>query len=122
MHIWVGIDVAKQVHWATAVDEAGEVRIDRAVPNSPAAIEALIADLKALNGEVVIGLDVIGGIAGLVTAMLAAAGFRLVHVPGLAVNRARQATTGARPRAIRRMLASSPISCGCAGIYGLILQ
>jgi transposase len=94
MHIWVGIDVAKQVHWATAIDEAGEVRIDRAVPNNPAAIEALVADLKALNGEVVIGLDVIGGIAGLVTAMLAAAGFRLVHVPGLAVNRARQATTG----------------------------
>ena len=41
-----------------------------------------------------IGLDVVGGIAGLAEAMLAEAGFALVHVPGLAVNRARQGTVG----------------------------
>ena len=41
-----------------------------------------------------VGLDVVGGIAGLAEAMLAEAGFRLVHVPGLAVNRARQGTAG----------------------------
>ena len=39
-------------------------------------------------------MDVIGGIAGLAEAMLAEAGFALVHVPGLAVNRARQGTVG----------------------------
>jgi transposase len=94
MRLAVGIDVAKEVHWATAVDEAGEVRLDRRVPNEPAALEALIGALRALEGEVTIGLDVVGGIAGLAQAMLAAAGFRLVHVPGLAVNRARQGTTG----------------------------
>jgi hypothetical protein len=47
-----------------------------------------------LGGEPVIGLDVVGGIAGLAEAMLGAAGFRLVHVSGLAVNRARQGTSG----------------------------
>ena len=36
----------------------------------------------------------VGGIAGLAQAMLGAAGFRLVHVSGLAVNRARQGTPG----------------------------
>jgi len=41
-----------------------------------------------------VGLDVVGGIAGLVEAMLADAGLALVHVPGLAVNRARQGTVG----------------------------
>ena len=41
-----------------------------------------------------IGLDVVGGIAGLAEAMLGVAGFRLVHVSGLAVNRARQGMTG----------------------------
>ena len=41
-----------------------------------------------------IGLDVVGGIAGLAEAMLAEAGFPLVHVPGLAVNRARQGAVG----------------------------
>jgi hypothetical protein len=57
------------------------------------AIAALIDELTAL-GPVRIGLDVVGGIAGLAEAMLAEAGFPLVHVPGLAVNRARQGTVG----------------------------
>ena len=47
-----------------------------------------------MRGTVRIGLDVIGGIAGLAQAMLAEAGFALVHVPGIAVNRARQGTVG----------------------------
>ena len=66
----------------------------RKLDNTPAAIAALIAELKTLEGEITIGLDVVGGIAGLAEAMLAAAGLRLVHVPGLAVNRARQGTRG----------------------------
>ena len=94
MPIAVGIDVAKEVHWVSAVDDQGEIRIDRKLDNTPAAIAALIAELKTLEGEITIGLDVVGGIAGLAEAMLAAAGLRLVHVPGLAVNRARQGTRG----------------------------
>ena len=50
--------------------------------------------MPTLRGSVRIGLDVIGGIAGLAEAMLAEAGFTLVHVPGMAVNRARQGTVG----------------------------
>jgi transposase len=94
MGIWVGIDVAKHVHWATAVDDVGQVVWDQRVPNEPAALQELIAALQGLGGDPVIGLDVVGGIATLAEAMLLAAGFRLVHVPGLAVNRARQGTTG----------------------------
>lgn len=94
MRVSVGIDIAKEVHWVTAIDDYGEIRLDHRLDNTPAAIAALIGELQALEGEVVIGLDMVGGIAGLAAAMLAAAGFRLVHVPGLAVNRARQGTTG----------------------------
>jgi transposase len=94
MRVAVGIDVAKTAHWVTAIDDAGTVLIDRSVANEPDAIEELVAELRSLEGEVTIGLDVVGGIAGLTEAMLAAASFRLVHVPGLAVNRARQGTTG----------------------------
>jgi transposase len=94
MRVWVGIDVAKEIHWATAVDDVGEVLLDRRVTNDPASIQTLVADLTALHGELTIGLDVLGGIAGLLQAMLAVACFHLVHVPGLAVNRARQGTTG----------------------------
>jgi transposase len=94
MRISVGIDIAKEVHWVTAIDHEGVVRIDRKLENTPAAIASLIDELKQLGGTVRIGLDVVGGIAALAEAMLAAAGFALVHVPGLAVNRARQGTVG----------------------------
>jgi transposase len=94
MRVSVGIDIAKEAHWITAIDADGVVRIDRKLANTPSAIAALLDELGRLGGSVRIGLDVIGGIAGLVEAMLAEAGFALVHVPGLAVNRARQGTTG----------------------------
>jgi len=94
MRISVGIDIAKEVHWVTAIDHEGVGRIDRKLDNTPAAIASLIDELKQLGGTVRIGLDVVGGIARLAEAMLADAGFALVHVPGLAVNRARQGTVG----------------------------
>jgi transposase len=94
MRVSVGIDVAKEVHWATAVDDMGEVLLDRPVPNGPAAIEALVAELRALGGELTVGLDVVGGIAGLLQATLAEAGLRLLYVSGLTVNRAREGTMG----------------------------
>ena len=94
MRISVGIDIAKEVHWVTAVDADGVVRLDRKLPNTPTDIAALIEELVSLGGAIRVGLDVVGGIAGLAEAMLAAAGLVLVHVPGLAVNRARQGTSG----------------------------
>jgi transposase len=94
MRISVGIDIAKEVHWVTAMDGDGVVQLDRKLENTPAAVAGLIEELRGLCGTVRIGLDVVGGIAGLVEAMLAEAGFALVHVPGLAVNRARRGTVG----------------------------
>lgn len=94
MRINVGIDIAKEVHWVTAIDADGVVQIDRKLLNTPTDIASLADQLGALGGTVRIGLDVVGGIAGLAEAMLATAGFSLVHVPGLAVNRARQGTVG----------------------------
>lgn len=94
MRISVGIDIAKEMHWVTAISPDGEVLIDRKLLNTPTDLAALVGQLAALDGVVRIGLDVIGGIAGLAEAMLAEAGFALVHVPGLAVNRARQGSVG----------------------------
>ena len=94
MHISVGIDIAKEMHWVTAIDSDGVIRLDHKLENTPTAIAGLIAELTRLGGSVRIGLDIVGGIAGLVEAMLAEAGFTLLHVPGLAVNRARQGTVG----------------------------
>jgi transposase len=99
MQISVGIDVAKEFHWAAAVDERGAELLSRRVDNEPAAVQTLLDELEQLRLEhgavsVRVGIDVVGGIASLLTAMLTESGFPLVHVPGLAVNRARQGTTG----------------------------
>jgi len=94
MRICVGIDAAKTVHWAVAIDEGGRVVLDRAVENDPRAIDALVAELRRLGGEVLIGLDVVGSFARFLEAMLLAEGFALVHTPGIAVNRAGQGFAG----------------------------
>jgi len=78
MRISVGIDIAKEIHWVTAIDADGIVRIDRKLLTTPSDIAALADELTALHGTVRIGLDVIGGIAGLAEAMLAQAGFAFV--------------------------------------------
>src|SRR5262249_7475319 len=82
---------------ASGVDERGGERLSRRVDNDPAAIESLIDELERLrleHGSVAVGIDVLGGIASLLAAMFAEVGVALVHVPGLAVDRARQGTSG----------------------------
>jgi len=94
MAICIGIDAAKVVHWVVGIDDGGRVVLDRAVENNPADIDALIADLRALGGDVVIGIDVVGSFARFIEASLLAEGFALVHTPGIAVNRAGQGFAG----------------------------
>lgn len=98
MPVAVGVDVAKEFHWATALDKpSGDELLSQRVDNDPASIETLIERLLQLqdeHGPVTIAIDIVGGIASLLSAMLTEQGFALVHVPGLAVNRARQGTTG----------------------------
>jgi transposase len=94
----VGIDVAKEVHWAVVkVAGTGAVLASHAVDNEPTAIADLLDEIRCAeseHGTVTVGIDVVGGIAGLLVAMLLDAGMTVVHVPGLAVNRARQGTLG----------------------------
>jgi transposase len=72
------------------------VLLDRRVDNDPPALARLIDELEALgeHGPLRVGIDVVGGIASVLTVMLLDAGLQVVHVSGLAVNRARQGTTG----------------------------
>lgn len=94
MPVFVGIDVAKETHWVTAVDEQARIVHDGAVVNDQAALVALAEGLKALGDEVVVALDVTGSIATFLEAVLAGEGLALVHVPGIAVNRAGQGYAG----------------------------
>jgi hypothetical protein len=68
MRINVGIDVAKELPWITAVDPDGVVLIDRKLLNTLTAIAAPANELAGLGSAVGVGLDVIGGTAGLVEA------------------------------------------------------
>ncbi|AFL51286.1 transposase [Sinorhizobium fredii] len=88
MEVFVGIDVAKETHWVCALDHAARVLLNRAVDNEQADIDALVRELVALGDDVVIGLDITGSLARFLEAVLLAEGLRLVHVPGIAVNRA----------------------------------
>jgi transposase len=98
MAVAVGVDVAKEFHWAALVHaETGKLLASYRVDNDPPAIQTLIDDIRAAeaeHGPATVAIDVLGGIAGLLQVMLTDAGLRLVHVSGLAVNRARQATRG----------------------------
>ncbi|MEV4056454.1 IS110 family transposase [Amycolatopsis sp. NPDC049688] len=98
MAVKVGIDVAKEFHWvAIVVAETCKVLASQRVGNDPGSIGGLIDQLRQAevgHGELTAAIDLMGGVAGLLTAMLIDAGIRLVHVPGLVVNRARRATKG----------------------------
>ena len=95
MDVFIGIDVAKEVHRACAMDRNARVLFSHAVDNDPGAIGALIDRIEALEARATqTAVDMLGGAASLVCAMFAEAGLPLVHTPGLAVNRARRGIRG----------------------------
>ncbi|MGI3163611.1 IS110 family transposase [Pseudooceanicola sp. 200-1SW] len=95
MKVFIGLNVAKEVHWACAIDGNAKPLLSCSVVKQPDQIAALIEDIGALGAdEVTVALDILGGAATLLCAMIVEAGFRLVHVPGLSVNRARQGMRG----------------------------
>ena len=98
MRVAVGIDVAKEFHWvAVVLADGGEMLLSQRVGNDPDSIDGLITRLgriAAEYGQVRVGIDLMGGVASLLTAMLLDAGIGVVHVPGLVVNRARRAAKG----------------------------
>lgn len=90
----VGIDIAKDVHWVCAVDREGALLLNHKLLNTPEDMLRLAVELEHLPAPIRVGIDILGGIAALTQAVILEAGFELLHVPGIAVNRAREGTTG----------------------------
>jgi len=94
----VGIDVAKETHWVEIkVAESGKVLASQPVANTPPAITELIEQVRAVedeHGPPRVGLDLLGGVATLLEAMLLDAKFTVLHVPGVTVSEARRGTIG----------------------------
>jgi transposase len=92
--IWVGIDVGKVAHHAHAVDAEGKTVFSQRVDNAQRAIEAVLARAQGEAVEVRWALDMTSGMAGLLIAVLNAAGPSMTYVPGKLVNRMSGAFAG----------------------------
>jgi transposase len=94
---WVGVDAGKEFHWAHALDASGSELLSRWVENDEANLSALIDEVLSLTtGDLVWAIDQPGGgAAALLLALLWERGQRVVvYVPGLTVDRARDAYRG----------------------------
>jgi transposase len=91
---WVGVDAGKGFHWAHALDASGTELLSRRVENDEASLSALIDEALSFAQDLVWAIDQPGGGAALLLALLWERGQRVVYVPGLTVDRARDAYRG----------------------------
>jgi transposase len=91
---WAGIDAGKEVHWAHVLDASGAQLLSRKVENNERDLSLLIDEVLTLAEEVVWAVDQPGGSAALLLALLWERGQRILYLPGLTVDRARDAYRG----------------------------
>src|SRR2546423_10343709 len=92
--VWTGIDAGKEFHWAHILDASGTQLLSRRVKNDEAELVALIEEALFLAEDVVWAIDQPGGSAALLLVLLWERGQRVIYVPGLTVDRARDAYRG----------------------------
>jgi transposase len=92
--VWAGIDAGKEVHWAHVLDASGEKLLSRKVENDEADLLELIDEVLALADEAIWAVDQPGGGATLLLALLWEREQKVLYLPGLAVDRARDAYPG----------------------------
>jgi transposase len=91
---WAGVDAGKEFHWAHVLDASGRELLSRKVENDEADILRLMDEVLLLAKEIVWALDQPGGGAALLLALLWERNQRVLYVPGLTVDRARDAYRG----------------------------
>jgi transposase len=92
--VWVGVDAGKEVHWAHVLDASGTQVLSRRVENDEADLSLLIDEVLALSEEPLWAVDQPGGSAALLLALLWERAQRVLYLPGLAVERVREAYPG----------------------------
>src|SRR5215217_6594840 len=83
MTFWVGFDVGKAFHWVSVLEDAGEVVLSRRVEATEQGLEAACSQIAGLSEERKVALDVLGGPATLLLALLAERGEQIFDLPGL---------------------------------------
>jgi transposase len=91
---WAGVDAGKEFHWAHVLDASGTELLSRKVQNDEADILRLIDDALSLAEEVLWAIDQPGGGAALLLALLWERDQKVLYVPGLSVDRARDTYRG----------------------------
>jgi transposase len=91
---WAGVDAGKEFHWAHLLDASGRELLSRKVQNDEADILRLIDEALWLAEEIVWAVDQPGGGAALLLALLWERDQRVLYVPGLTVDRARDTYRG----------------------------
>jgi hypothetical protein len=104
---WAGVDAGKGFHWAHVLDASGRQLLSRKVENDEADIRMLIGEALSLAEEVVWAVDQPGGGAALLLALLWERDQKVLYVPGLSVDRARDAYPVESPKPMPVMLTSS---------------
>ena len=91
---WAGMDAGKEFHWAHVLDASGRELLSWKVENDEADIARLIEEALSLAEEVVWAVDQPGGSVALLLALLWERDQKVLYVPGLTVDRARDAYRG----------------------------
>jgi transposase len=91
---WIGVDAGKEFHWAHALDPFGEEVFSRRVENDEASLSSLIDEALGVADELMWAIDQPGGGAALLLALLWEREQEVLYVPGLVVDRARDAYRG----------------------------
>lgn len=116
--IFLGLDVGKGEHHATAVTPAGKKAFDKRLPNTEPKLRELFAKLQAKHGTVLVVVDQPASIGALPLAVARDMGCPVAYLPGLTMRRS-PTSTRVRRRRTRGTLSSSrmrparcPTRCG----------
>jgi hypothetical protein len=91
--VWVGLDVGKENHHATALSATGEPLFERTVANDETAIEQPL-DLAGETGPCALVIDQPGSIGSLAVCVARRRGVPVAYVPGLVMRRASELYPG----------------------------
>jgi transposase len=92
--VWAGIDAGKEVHWAHLIDASGEQLLSRKLTNDEADVSALIDEALSFAEEIIWATDQPGGSAALLLGLLWEREQKVLYLPGLTVDRARDGYPG----------------------------
>ncbi|MFB7493397.1 IS110 family transposase [Streptomyces sp. NPDC056161] len=85
--VFLGLDVGKGEHHATALTPAGKKALDKRLPNSEPKLREVFAKLIAKHGTVLVVVDQPTSIGALPLAVARDAGCKVAYLPGLTMRR-----------------------------------